>query len=103
MAVLDAILVPATLRGTKVVDLAAVNSTAEILIGHNVLLAVNADQDITIRWGPTGMGAADDTDFRVPQGVTIVFDMGRDKDYVRFFNRSATTAADIWYLPLSKF
>ena len=60
-------------------------------------------QDITIRWGPTGMGAADDTDFRVPQGVTIVFDMGRDKDYVRFFNRSATTAADIWYLPLSKF
>lgn len=103
MATIDAILVPATLRGTKVVSLAAITSTAEILIGHNVLLALNSDQDITIRFGPTGMGAADDSDFRIPQGVTIVFDMGRDKDYIRFFNRSDSTAANIWYLPLSKF
>lgn len=103
MAVFDSILVPATNRGTKVASLAAVTSTAQIEIGHNVLLALNADQDITIRWGPTGMGAADDTDFRIPSGTTMVFDMGRDKDYIRLFNRSTTTAANIWYLALSKF
>ncbi len=103
MATIDAILVPATNRGTKVAALAASTSTAETLIGHNVLLAVNADQDITIRFGPTGMGAADDADFRIPQNSCMVFDMGRDKDYIRFFNNSSTTAANIWYLPLSKF
>ena len=103
MATLDAILVPAKERGTKVAALAAVTSTAEILIGHNVLLAVNADQDITVRFGPTGMAAADTTDFRIPQNVTIVFDMGRGVDYIRLFNNAAATAANIWYLPLSKF
>ena len=103
MATLDAILVPATLRGTQVAAVGAGTSTAEILIGHNVLIAVNADQDITIRFGQVGMSAADGTDFRIPQNVTIVFDMGRDKEYIRLFNKSATTAANIYYIPLSKF
>ena len=103
MATFDAILVPASLRGSKEAALAASTSSTEIAVGHNVMLAINADQDVTVRFGPVGLGAADATDFRIPQNSTMVFDLGRDKESVRFFNLSSTTAANIWYLALSKF
>lgn len=65
--------------------------------------AINADQDITIKFGTAGMAAAAATDFRIPANQTYVYDLGRNFDRVRVFNLSSTTAANIFIQPLSRF
>ena len=93
---------PALARGTRVQP-AASSSTAEVEIGAHAHFAISADQDITVRFGITAMDAADATDFRITAGVVGVFGMGPEFTHFRAFNLSSTTAANIHYLPLSKF
>jgi hypothetical protein len=104
MAVFNAILVPGKERGTKIAALAAITSSAEVLLGPNVIFAINATKDITIAFGATGMGAALATDgFRIPANSTFTFDMGRSLTAFRVFNLDGAATADVYYMPLSKF
>ena len=104
MATFDAILIPAETTGTKIAGLAATTSSAEQALGFNEIFAINADQDITIRFGPPSFSAsAAATDFRIPQNSTMVFDVGRQYTSFKVFNLSGSTAANVYYMKLVKF
>lgn len=103
MAVFDAVFTPSQRRAIKIPNLATTSASTEQAFGNGEIIAINADQDITIRFGPPGgVGAPDDTDFRLPQNTQSTFDMGNGWTSFKVFNRSTTTAANIWILPLSK-
>jgi hypothetical protein len=101
MAVLAAILLPGQDPDIKVAGLAATTSTAEQLLGKNKLFAINATQDICIKFGVTGMSAAAATNFRIPANQTAVFDTGEAFTHIRVFNLGSS-AADIYAKGLSR-
>ena len=103
MAVFSSILCPTQNACIKVASLGTTTSSAEQVLGTNVVFAINADQDITIKFGVSGMGAAAATDFRIPQNQTYTFDTGYYIDRIRVFNMNGTTAANVYIQPLSKF
>jgi hypothetical protein len=65
-------------------------------------LWINATKDITIKAGDTGMGAAAATDMRIPANSNVYVQMHPRHDYIRVFNLSATTAADVYIKQLSR-
>ena len=98
MARFAQILSPAGDAVIKVAALTATTSSAEQLVGSRRIFSVVADQDITIRFGLTGMGAADATFYYIPAKQQTTFDMGTNT-HVRVFNLAAS-AANIWILRL---
>jgi len=101
--VFDGILKPAAAPAIKIAALAAVTSSAEQSLGSNRIFAINATQDITIKFGVTGMGAATAADFRVPASQTQVYDTGFEFTHIRVFNLHASSTADVYIQFLSKF
>ena len=101
MALFDALLVPGAARATKVSPLSTV-STAEQLVGKNFKFWICADQDIHIRFGDTGMSAADVADQYVPSKTPIMVDLGNDYTAFRCYNPSGSTA-NIYYIRMSQF
>jgi hypothetical protein len=102
MATFDAILIPAQKAPIKIAGLAASTSTVEQAFGVNEIIAINSDQDITIRFGQPGLAASDATFFRIPANTTPVFDLGRAWPSIRLFNLSTTTAANIYIQAMAK-
>jgi hypothetical protein len=102
MATPIAIFTPSQRTPTKIVALASLTSSIEIPFGIGELFAINADQDITIRFGPSGLAAADATFFRIPQNVVATYDAGTAWTSIRVFNLSSTSTANIYIQPLSK-
>lgn len=102
MAVFSAILVPSNDAPIKVAALAASTSSAELVMSNNRIFAINADQDITIRFGTSGMAAADATFYRIPANQQTTFDLGGAFDRIRVFNQAAATAANVYIELLSR-
>jgi len=86
----------------KTAALAITTSSAEIVIGINKVFEINSDQDITIAWGTSGMGAATAANFRIPANTMMRYDMGSAFSSIRVFNLSGTTTANIYIQPVSK-
>src|SRR5581483_3464364 len=101
MAIFSAILTPSDTTAIKVAALATTTISSEQALGTNVVFAINADQDITIKFGIAGMAAAATTDFRIPQNQTFTFFTGRNFDRIRVFNQSGSTAANVYIQPLT--
>lgn len=73
----------------------ATSAGAVHTIGKNRLFAINATQDITIAFGiSSGGGAVSATanNFRIPAGVTMLWDMGSAYDQFQVFNTAASSA-----------
>jgi len=103
MAVLDSILIPAQTPSTAIQGLASATSTVEQALGWNTIFSINADQDITIRFGVPGFAtAASNTDFRIPANSTFTFDVGKTYTSFKCYNQSATPA-NIYIMFMSKF
>lgn len=94
MAVFNAVLHPAA--ENKNGTIGAGVSSAEIDIGNNRIFILNADQDVMIKFGQTGMGAAAATDFRIIANTYAPFDMGNNVRFIRLFNNGASTAN--WFI-----
>lgn len=93
MATLDSFLIPAQTRSTKIAALGATTASSEQAFGQNEIVAIVADQAITIREGAAGaVGTPDATDFQIPAGVVYMVDMGRQWTSFKVFNTAATTA-----------
>lgn len=101
MAVFSSVFIPGSDAVIKVAGLATTTSSAEQTLGKHKLFAINATQDITIKFGVTGLAAAAATDFRIPANTNVVFDTGSQITSIRVFNLSGTTAADVYVLGLS--
>ena len=101
MARMASILLPSGDADIKLASLGTSTSSTEQKIGANRIFVINADQDITIRFGATGMGAADATYYRIPANQQTTFDMGPAFSYIRAFNLSASTAANVYIKILS--
>lgn len=105
MAIFSGILVPVggSTAGSTTADisatLATVTSTAEIILGRYQLFAINASDDINIRFGNSGMPAAAATDFRIPGGILAVYQVPQQWDRLRLFNATANTIT-YWIQPL---
>lgn len=103
MATFSAILVPAQTAATVISGQSAGSSSAEQALGYNQIFAINATQDITIRFGLPGFSSAAGTaDFRIPAGSTMVFDTGTAYTSFKVYNLG-TSACNIYIQPLSKF
>lgn len=83
--------------------LASGASTVEQALGTNVIFAINADQDITIRFGLPGFATAAGTgDYRIPANSQNVYDVGNHYTSFKCYNLSATPT-NIYIQFLSKF
>lgn len=87
----------------KIAALATSTSSAEQVLGHNCVFAINADQDITIRVGNSGMAAADATFYRIPANQQTTLYLNDAVDRIRVFNLSGTTAANVYIQKLNRF
>ena len=77
-------------------------ATATQNIGANRLIAVNATQDMQVRFGSASGVAAVAGDFRIPANSTFVFSTAADSAYMSLYNNSGSTATWNWAY-LSKF
>lgn len=103
MAVFDAILSPANRRAVKTAVTAAAASS-EIVFGENEIFAITGDGAFNIRFGaPGAVGTPDSSDWYVPAGATLTFDIGRNWTSFKLYNPSATQTTNVWYMILSKF
>jgi uncharacterized cupredoxin-like copper-binding protein len=91
MALQAGFLVPADAVVASV-TVAAGAASGEIVTGTNLVLAMNATQDVTITFGQSGMAAPTASSFRVPAGTTIEVDMGQNHDRYRVFNIGTASA-----------
>lgn len=73
-------------------SLNTVTSTAEIVLGPNVIFEINSDQDINIAFGVSGMAAASASDWRVPANTVKRYDTGNLRTSIRLFNPSGSTS-----------
>lgn len=101
MAVFSSILVPAGEAAVQVLALTATTSSAEIVLGTNRIFAINADQDITIKFGNTGMTVATGVEYRIPANQQTTFDTSDAYASIRVFNKGAS-AANIYIQKLSR-
>lgn len=99
----------------KVAALAAGTSSAEISLGNNQLFSITAfanavgttTNNINVRFGPAGLGAATATDMGLPCGTPtsdagpLFFDTGDTYQSIRVFNNTAQTV-DIYVCKMSR-
>ena len=77
-------------------------STSEITLGNDAIFAINADQDVMIRFGNPGMGAATATNYRIPANQQTVFYTSTANTSIRVFNNGSSTA-NIFIQKLSRY
>ncbi len=102
MASFDMMMTVGAARGTRV-QTAASTSSAEVLLGKNQKIWYCADQDTYLRFGDTGLGDADATDFLVPSKTLVILDMGNDFTAFKSYNGSSTTTVNMHYIRMSQF
>ncbi len=105
MAIFTGIFVPVggSTAGSTTADLsatlAATTSTAEIVLGRYQLFVINANADINIRCGNSGMPAAAATDYRIPANSTAVYQVPENWDRIRLYN-AGSSSLTYWIQPL---
>lgn len=100
MALMASILIP-TDKPIVVASLGASTASSAQQPGSR-LFAINADQDITIGFGSaTKAPSAGASSYRIPANTEKIFDLGNGFDRFAVYNL-ATSAANIYILPLSK-
>lgn len=106
MAIFTSIFVPkgGSTAGSTTNDLTAtiatVTSSAEIVLGRYTIFAINANTDLNIRFGNSGMPAASVADFRLPANAIAVYQVPAQWDRLRVFNPSGGNST-YWIQPLS--
>lgn len=75
----------------KIAALAAATASAAQFIGARRIIDINADQDVMVVFGNSGVGAPTAANYRIPANQQTTFDMGPNS-YVRFFNNGASAA-----------
>ncbi len=101
MARYASILIPSCDVDIKYAALGASSAHTAELIGKRRIFSINADQDITILFGDSTVAAPDASAYRIPANQQTVFDMGDAFTYIRVFNLSSSTAANVWIKLLS--
>jgi hypothetical protein len=105
MAIFTGIFVPVggSTAGAATADLSAAiattTSSAEIVLGRYQLFAINANGDLNIRCGNSGMPAAAATDYRIPNGTTAVYQVPAQWDRIRLYNAGGGSVT-YWIQPL---
>lgn len=66
-------------------------SSAEIVIGPNRIFSITCSDDLRIKFGTTGMGAAVTGDFPVWGNAYVQFDTASHTPSIRLFNPTAGT------------
>lgn len=105
MAIFTSIFVPAggSTAGSTTADLSgtvlATSSSAEIVLYRYQLFVINANGDINIRFGNSGMPAAAATDYRIPVNGTAVYQLPQQYDRFRLYNPGASSVT-YWIQPL---
>jgi hypothetical protein len=103
MAVLQFIPIPAQAQASTITGLASGASTVEQAAGNNNIFVINSNQDICIRFGPPGIvSAATATDFRIPAGVPMTWDVGNQWSSFRCYNLGQSNA-NVYIRYISKF
>lgn len=75
----------------KIAGLAATTASAAQFIGNRRIIAINADQDIMVLTGNSGVGAPTAANYRIPQNQQTTIDMGANA-YIRVFNNGSSAA-----------
>lgn len=106
MALTSGLLAPAGSSGgtqSNRADLSAsvsgTTSTAEIDFSAYQYFAINANGDINIRFGPTGLPAATAADFRIPANSTYIYPVSKQNQAIRIYNPGGTSIT-YWIQPL---
>jgi hypothetical protein len=105
MAIFTSIFTPVggSTSGSSTADisgtLTATTSSSEIVLGRYTLFAINANGDINIRCGNSGMPAAAATDFRIPGGIIATYQVPEQWDRIRIYN-AASFGITYWIQPL---
>jgi hypothetical protein len=105
MAIFTSIFVPVggSTTGSSTADvsgtLTATTSTGEIIVNRYSLFVINANGDINIRFGNSGMPAAAATDFRIPANTMAVYQVPAQWDRFRLYNAGAS-GLTYWIQPL---
>lgn len=101
LAVLDAVLHPSSKPVIKIATLATVTSTAAQELGLNQIFSIIATGAVTVRFGASGVGAADATHAYIAANTKEVYDTGAEFTHVRIFNTTGGNV-DAWIQPLSR-
>jgi hypothetical protein len=105
MATYASIFVPVggSTTGSTTADLSGTilttSSSGEIVLGRYQFFAINANGDVNIRFGNSGMPAAAATDFRIPDGIIATYAIPQQYDRFRLYNAGASTVT-YWIQPL---
>lgn len=98
MAVFAALLAPAgsstgtqSSRSDLTGTILTTASSAEILMGAYQYIAINANGDMNIRFGGTGLPAATASDFRIPANTIAVYPISKMNPAIRIFNPGGST------------
>jgi hypothetical protein len=75
--------------------LANTTASAAIPVGLFRVIAINATQDMNIRFGNGSVQAAA-TDFRIPANATFVFNTGQDTQDFSLYNNSGASLTYFW-------
>ena len=106
MATFTSIFVPigGSTTGSTTADISgsvsSTTSSSEILLGRYNLFALNANGDINIRFGASGMPNAVGTDFRVPADIVAVYRVPQQWDRMKIYNPGGSSIT-YWIQPLS--
>lgn len=103
MPVMSAIMAFSGEANSNTAALTAGSSTSEIVLGTNAVFVINADQDIAIKFGNSGMAAAAATDYRIPANQQTTLDTGTAYSSIRVWNLAASATAHVCVQKLSKF
>src|SRR5215472_1666114 len=101
MATFQAVFVPSTPTPTKLAALGGTSSSAEVVFNNNAIIAIQATGNCQVKFGISGMSAADNTCWFIPSGATQEFDLGNSYDRVRIFNPTAGNI-DVYIMQLSR-
>lgn len=110
MATFSAVFAPSTSNATaKVTALAAGTSSGEVVLNKDAKFVVIANPTpgvtpttagVHVKFGQSGMAAADATGFFIPINTYVSFDLSNAWDRMRFFNQDTVTV-DIYVMELS--
>ena len=66
--------------------LATVTASNEIVMGKNVIFAINATGDMNLIFGLSGVKTPTASNFRIPAGTIATYDLSDSSDRIRIFN-----------------
>lgn len=96
MAIFSSVLAPAGAGQDLTASIGTTTSSAEILLTAYQYFAICANQDINIRFGPTGVSAASASDFRIPANTIAIYPVSKQNPALRIFNPDASTSVTYW-------